>query len=507
VSADLDVAGGSVTATGADGTVFTLELPPQALLAPETVTLTPVLRLDHFPFSGGLVAGVEIEPEGLDLMVPATLTIRPVSSPPVDRTLPYSYGRGGEDFILYPRDVDPLSLRLPLVRFAGYGAGQGDPTEAASQVERMPTGPLAPYLQRYAHEVFLRVRGVISQAELADRGIQIYKDAVDELLGPLLPPASGSAPEPVFQRKEERCRLGDGDFRTGLESVVAITKQKQMLGADSEDPAESILHIFVEGLQVCIQEAFDRCVSRNDPYEVLLILQFSRQLQLLGEEDPLLTSYTEGSFVERCLRFELDFESKVVSQYTFQGLTSTTRLKYRARHVPLRFSYGGNDYANRSIWEGACSLLPEVAELDLPVETPECHVTIVPGNGWFTAAAAWIDVMEDPTRSAVNLLYHPGAPTVKATLICNDGDPVDFPVFQFAADYHILHGNESSWGSGLYWASKWDQLRYGPGPSQNGEFFAKKSYERTIPDQETMLTEETWFFLKHTPDAPMPDCP
>jgi len=47
----------------------------------------------------------------------------------------------------------------------------------------------------------------------------------------------------------------------------------------------------------------------------------------------------------------------------------------------------------------------------------------------------------------------------------------------------------------------------GGGPSQNGEFFAMKPYEVTrAVNSELTMTEETFFFLKHTPDAPMPAC-
>ena len=137
VSANFDATGGSVSATGADGTVFTLELPPDALPVPQTVTLTPVSSLGRVPFSGGLVAGVEIEPDGLDLCGagdsgdPATFAL-----PSPEQTLPYSYARGGEDFILYPRDLDTSSLRLPLVRFGGYGVAKGSLSDAETQAER-----------------------------------------------------------------------------------------------------------------------------------------------------------------------------------------------------------------------------------------------------------------------------------------------------------------------------------------------------------------------------------
>jgi hypothetical protein len=57
-------------------------------------------------------------------------------------------------------------------------------------------------------------------------------------------------------------------------------------------------------------------------------------------------------------------------------------------------------------------------------------------------------------------------------------------------------------------ARNWVPLRFGPGPSQNGEFFAMKPYERGPITWRPNLTatEETVIFLKHTPDAPMPDC-
>jgi len=65
-----------------------------------------------------------------------------------------------------------------------------------------------------------------------------------------------------------------------------------------------------------MEDSFKRCVSRNDPYEAILMAQINRQLQLMAEEDPLLTTFMEGSLVERCLRFELDFESKIMAKTT-----------------------------------------------------------------------------------------------------------------------------------------------------------------------------------------------
>jgi hypothetical protein len=516
-SADMDPAGGTVTATGADGTVFILELPPQALPRPETITLTPVSRIDHFPFSGGLAAGVEIEPSGLALLLPATLTIQPASAPPADRALPYSYSPGGEDFILYPRDPDSSSLRLPLVKFGGYGVGLGGATDAANQADRIPTATLSPYLQRYAHETYRHSLGLVTRTQLADSAIQIYRQAYSELVAPLLNPTGAAATEPSLAAKAETCVLVDRDGheynpKEGLLTWIGIAYQRRMTGAADADEAESEIDGVLDALKACFYEAFNKCLTNSDPYAVLFMLDLVHDLQSLGVDDPRLTAFTEDSLLDRCLRFELDFESKLVEEANRSGVAGTERLKYRSQHVPLRFSYGGNDYAPRAIFAGACSLVPEVATYDYVSDRgSRCTVATTPHSGWFAAAAAWIGLGLDPSQLAVDLLYYPGDPRVTATITCDQGGNLgDFPITPFIDNFGWFHEGDVAAGyvGTFYWAKHWDHLRFRTGPSQNDQYFAKKSYERSIPESPVLtLREETIIFLKHTPDAPMPECP
>ena len=58
--------------------------------------------------------------------------------------------------------------------------------EASSRLDNVPTGPLSPYLQRYAYELLLRALGRISQAELVQHGTTIYREALDQEVAPLL---------------------------------------------------------------------------------------------------------------------------------------------------------------------------------------------------------------------------------------------------------------------------------------------------------------------------------
>jgi len=117
--------GGTITTTGADGTVFTFTLPPNALLSDEEISMTPVSALNDLPSGGTFVAGVEFQPEGLILMLPGTLTIAPKTPPPASELLAYGYQSGGGDFHLEP-SAKGSPLTLGVRHFSGYGSVYGD---------------------------------------------------------------------------------------------------------------------------------------------------------------------------------------------------------------------------------------------------------------------------------------------------------------------------------------------------------------------------------------------
>jgi hypothetical protein len=499
-TAELNQTGGTIVAHGADGTTFTLAIPPDALDGPLTITMTPVSRIDRLPFSGGLLAGVELEPEGLRLRVPATLTVDAAVSPtPPNHILTYAYARGGENLILYP-GLDGEAVALPILHFSGYGAGSGSAGDAAAQGSETPAGPLEPYVQQYAGARARRFFNVITQEELYAETIEIFTNAYNNVV--------------VTQLNKVKESCDKAELQLAMQTAFDYLRFIQLWGFGEDERMKAftplVFELADEILRACQQKAFDRCVSRNDPFQIVDMLYIARQLQLLGDEDPYLTTFIQDGLMESCLRFEIDFESKLVEEHHSDAGVTTTRMKYRAQHVPLRFNYGGNDFG-RAIWEGSCTLLPVVVEIELPVPLAEagCSLTIQPENGFFNVAAAWIAVMDDPTVSAVKVLYDPGNPTVNATLHCKDSDDIPFKVFQWSGEYTAWHHSEFSQGYGgaLFGAKDWEQLRYGPGPSQNGEFFARKSYERDRVELDSVKTEETWFFLKHTPGAPMPDCP
>src|SRR4051812_38676004 len=64
-SARISVSGGTLHTTGADGTRYTLTIPPNALLADTTISMTPLTGVTGLDLPGARFLGVQFEPEGL----------------------------------------------------------------------------------------------------------------------------------------------------------------------------------------------------------------------------------------------------------------------------------------------------------------------------------------------------------------------------------------------------------------------------------------------------------
>ena len=117
--------GGTVSATGSDGSYFSLEIPKGALHRRERITMIPVSRVDGLPLEkGGAVATVQLEPEGLRFDKPAKLTIEPANAVPEAERVGFAYVTHGTDTHLYPARGDSLAMEMHLLHFSGYGFGK-----------------------------------------------------------------------------------------------------------------------------------------------------------------------------------------------------------------------------------------------------------------------------------------------------------------------------------------------------------------------------------------------
>ena len=165
--ATLGQAGGSLSATGANGVVYTLTVPPSALLRATEITLTPISQVSNLPLSGGLLGAVRIEPEDLELYGEARLTMtKAAMRPSGTRAVAFTSANSGQEFHLLPFSAPVTSAVLrtqqqgiddlfPLTPIKGgtYGAGAGTPQDVQNQTQRNPpTDPSAQTQQQAAAE-------------------------------------------------------------------------------------------------------------------------------------------------------------------------------------------------------------------------------------------------------------------------------------------------------------------------------------------------------------------
>ncbi|MDH3685816.1 MAG: Ig-like domain-containing protein [Myxococcales bacterium] len=123
--------GGSVSATGADGTLYTLVLPEGALAIETEIAITPVAAIADLPV-GTLAGAAQFEPEGLLLFGVATLTIEPpggVEVPDGQVVAGFDYTRAGDDFGLGLVSEDGASITVPVLHFSGAGSFFADPND------------------------------------------------------------------------------------------------------------------------------------------------------------------------------------------------------------------------------------------------------------------------------------------------------------------------------------------------------------------------------------------
>src|SRR5207248_6000221 len=117
--------GGAVTATGTDGTKYTLVVPAGALFGEETVTMTPLASATGLPLSGGLIGAVHLAPEGLQFQEIAVLTIEPAVALQGKKIHAFGYEGTGTDFHLQPVRTNGTALTVGIMHFSGEGLGEG----------------------------------------------------------------------------------------------------------------------------------------------------------------------------------------------------------------------------------------------------------------------------------------------------------------------------------------------------------------------------------------------
>jgi hypothetical protein len=477
--------GGTLEATGADGSQYSLDIPAGALVEEIEVRMTPIASMEGLPLTGGLAAGVQLEPEGMTFYDVVTLTIEPAEAIPAAQLLPIG-SSGGTGALYMPLiDLNPDAIRLRLMHFSSAGVSKG----LLADIE--------PVRQRLGGDVETRIMSLAS-AEMArarqagesgpDMGVMeyLFKLYRDHVIKPRVAAAG------------ESCAAG----RLAVQTVLFYGRQRQLMGLPEDSVAE-IVDLMPTMARVCLQEEYELCRDEDIVHRMIpSILGLERQRQLLGITSPEMDQVMAEAedLAVKCLRFELEFESLAETTSPDGEVTSEVESK-----ITLQYEAGSLTPPH-----GSSALTNTNFEFVIP--PGGCTANPVRGGGTFTAISLnWLaasEGIEDQLGHVEDILlrYDPGQTTETVSITCPFGATMgDMGIsgwwsrFYFGAHFEEAMMADSAPASGFdmtdpsdllttsYLATGWDV--------SGDELFAAREWERNVEG----ITEEGSFKLYHRP--------
>lgn len=300
-SAVIGPEGGSLEAISEEGTTYLLELPEGALLSPSEISMTPIRQMEGLPPGAEMAASVLLEPEGLVLFEPATLTI---DSPNIEGTEPlyaFTTFSGGEDPHLMPSSHSESSLRLTLTHFSSPGV-----IEVSNElVWNIEEAFASSNQESQAVTDFLKAQENLSGQDLLDafiNALESWSHAVETRL------KNAAAADRFIDRA-----LAD---YLSWKSWVRIMDEAEGSVADGavrqalEDRIAELDELAATALAEAMERAHDRCVQNRDVNQAIRITRWAliaQRLELFGLDG--LDRQHSKDLVKTCMRFRVVFTS------------------------------------------------------------------------------------------------------------------------------------------------------------------------------------------------------
>ncbi|MEO5703621.1 MAG: hypothetical protein ABIZ52_03915 [Candidatus Limnocylindrales bacterium] len=459
----IPVEGGTLSAIGADGTIYSLMFPADALLVETTISLTPVASADGLPFGGTRTYAVQLGPDGLSLNNYAVLTITPPSPIAVDRQVMFGYLRDGKDVILAQPVMDSSEIKMNILHFSGNGV-----TDASIATDRELLGA---YAERQLSDAISETMAFERQHQLLCETCPPTVDSI-AYTAAVMDAYYEQVVKPRVDAAGDSCEAG----KLAVQTVLGVQRQNELLGI-LDRPTYPGLYDKVARL--CVIEEFEACVEHHRIFLMLpLYLGMARQ-QELGH------FYTEGTMAEardlttKCVTFRLEFKStaKSTGALTYSSsVTSSIRLQF---NPGTELTGGHAEYINTAF----------------SMTVPNCSVTTTPGGSIFAVFGLLWDV--DPGQPDSNggypdaqvgdftLAYMPDNSTETAILKCPDAGPLPMTYPAWSIAYLGVHLSDVT-RTGLVDTS-WK--------IKGGELFATKEWSLA----KGTFEEEGSFELYHVP--------
>lgn len=363
VSDSIPLAGGTIVATGADGTTYRLTIPATALLHPVRITVTPITGVNGFAANGGRWVGVDLKPHGLRFESPLTLAIVPPGGNAAVKAEGFAYAKDGEDFHRYPVMPDPTKLEVKVLHFSGITVYVGD----GISIPVFPGDPIdveASYEQAMATLLYYE-----RQAALENRpGDPRFVEKMEALIGGYYK----DIVQPILTRMVTDCPYAE---RNANKALGWARTAELMLSGSFDAEKSAVMDAMVKATRNCFNEAIKPCIDWGDPEQVKRVLGYERQRKLLGMEE-------EPSAFDPALACA-DLEGTITTSYTEGGMTQTVTATVKFALDKASSGPGGRSYRVQSgqlTWNGELAVAgcqTQVASVSAPVKADDGILTIL----------------------------------------------------------------------------------------------------------------------------------
>jgi hypothetical protein len=330
--------GGSLTATGGDGSTFKLTIPPGALVGDEEIVLTPVTGVAGLPPGATVGAGVQMAPDGLLLLKPATLVVEAKHPVAGGHELPIGWTRQGEGV---HAESAAIKTRVPTFTITHFsGVAVADATSPAA--ESIIKGQALPCGDQFFAE-FARLSRDARQAALigestpdADaRIVQSFVDGSRRYLDDAL--------KPVVTQAE----TDDALLPCAQSALFAWDHFARSFLGDSFDSAfgpdaQSLLMSTLRGVANSFSASYEKCMRDESPlFQLSRMAGAAQQLEAMNVRDLLPPDAAEKIVTSaRTFDYRADVEIQMDNVYNEQGQgidVATSRTTLTARGIIARY--------------------------------------------------------------------------------------------------------------------------------------------------------------------------
>jgi len=212
-------AGGSLSLTAKDGTVFTLDVPAKALAADTLITMTAVKSITGAPLDKGPLAAIKLEPSGLVFSGVLTLTIVPAKEIPIKNQIIFGYEGNGQDYHLAVVDPKSKEIKIKLIEFSGAGVGSGGDAQWAAN------------LQIQANASSTRLMEKLGEAAQTDRkdNVLVEGDKSSNELGNILESILDQYYDQVAVKEMAAAELDCQYAKKAMEDLIKVESLRQNL--------------------------------------------------------------------------------------------------------------------------------------------------------------------------------------------------------------------------------------------------------------------------------------